>query len=130
MRTMKVLAGGLAVLALTATTFAQPAATAKTTKPASTSTAAKAAPAASARGTLTAVDTAANSITLKSGKHEWTFTLASGAVIHEGSKNITIADLASHKGHEAKVRYSEAGGARTAQSVMVAAAKANKPVTS
>jgi hypothetical protein len=28
------------------------------------------------------------------------------------------------------VRYSEAGGARTAQSVMVAAAKPNKPVTS
>jgi hypothetical protein len=127
---MKVLAGGLAVLALTATTFAQTAAASKTTKPANASIATKAAPAASARGTLTAVDTAANSITLKNGKHEWTFTLASSAVIHEGSKNITIADLASHKGQSAKVRYSESGGAKTAQSVMVAASKGSKPVTS
>jgi hypothetical protein len=126
MRTMRILAGGLAVLALTATTFAQTAA--KSTKPAS-STMTKPAPAASARGTLTAVDTAANSITLKSGKHEWTFTLASSAVIHEGSKNITLADLASHKGHEAKVRYSESGGTKTAQSVMVATTKASKPAT-
>lgn len=132
MRMFHVLAGGVAALALTATAFAQSGAAsataAKTTKPASTMT--KPAPAASARGTLTAVDTAANSITLKSGKHEQTFTLASNAVIHEGSKNITIADLASHKGHEAKVRYSESGGAKTAQSVMVAAAsKTAKPAT-
>ena len=51
-------------------------------------------------------------------------------MIHEGSKNITLTDLASHKGHEAKVRYSEAGGTKTAQSVMVAAAKTSKPATS
>jgi hypothetical protein len=129
MRTMKILAGGLAVLALSTGAFAQSgAASAPSTsaRPAVT----KPAPAASARGTLTAVDTAANSITLKSGKHEWTFALASNAVIHEGTKNITIADLASHKGHEAKVRYSETGGTKTAQSVMVAAAKtASKPAT-
>jgi hypothetical protein len=126
MRTMNILAGGLAVLALTGTTFAQ-------TSPASTkptTAVTKPAPAASVRGTLTAVDTGANSITLKSGKHEWTFTLATSAVIHEGSKNITLADLASHKGHEAKVRYSEAGGTKTAQSVMVAAAKTSKHATS
>jgi hypothetical protein len=123
---MKMLACGLAVLALTATTFAQTGA-AKNAKPATTMT--RATPAASARGTLTAVDTAANSITLKNGKHEWTFTLASSAVIHEGSKNITLADLATHKGHEAKVRYSESGGTKTAQSVMVGSARASKPAT-
>jgi hypothetical protein len=128
---MKVLAGGLAALALTATAFAESGvaqnAAAKSSKPASTMS--KPAAAASARGTLTAVDTAANSITLKSGKHEWTFALASNAVIHEGSKSITLADLASHKGHEAKVRYAEAGGTKTAQSVMVAATKTSKPAT-
>jgi hypothetical protein len=126
MRTMNILAGALAVLALTGTAYAQ--SSPASAKPATA--VAKPAPAASARGTLTAVDTAANSITLKNGKHEWTFTLASSAVIHEGSKNITLADLASHKGHEAKVRYSEAGGTKMAQSVMVAAAKTSKHTTS
>jgi hypothetical protein len=128
MRTMKILAGGLAVLALTTTAFAQTGA-----KPAKATTAATrpaAAAAASARGTLSAVDTAANTITLTSGKKTQTFTLASAAMIHEGSKSISITELASHKGHEAKVRYTEAGGAKTAQSVMVAAAsKASKPAT-
>jgi hypothetical protein len=123
MRMMKVLTGGLAVLALTTSAFAQSA----TPKPAkATSTASKPAAAASARGTLTAVDTTANTITLKSGKKELTFSLDHAAVIHEGSKSITITDLASHKGHEAKVRYSESGGTKMAQSVMVAATK-SKP---
>jgi len=127
MRTMKILAGGLAVLALTTTAFAQGSgsrgkAASATTKPA--------AAAASARGTLSAVDTAAKTITLTSGKKAQTFTLASAAMIHEGSTSISITELASHKGHEAKVRYTEAGGTKTAQSVMVAAAaKTSKPAT-
>lgn len=128
MKTMKILTGGLVALALTATAFAQAAGT--KAKPASTA-AAKPAAVTAAHGTLTAVDPASNSITLKNGKTEWTFTLASGAAIHEGSKSITITDLANHKGHEAKVRYSESGSTKTAQSVTVAApakpAKAAKP---
>src|SRR5262245_29611903 len=99
MRTMKVFAGGLAVLALTATTFAQGAGSSGSK---ATSPAAKSAATASARGTLTAVDTNANSITLKNGKHEWTFALANNAVIHEGSKHITAADLQHDTGREAK----------------------------
>lgn len=126
MRTRNLLASGLAVLALTTTAIAQ-SATAPAAKAASTAHAKTTA--ASAQGTLTAVNPAANSITLKSGKHEMTFTLASGASIHEGSKSITISDLANHKGHEAKVRYSESGGTKTAQSVMVAAASKGKPAT-
>jgi hypothetical protein len=123
MRMMKMLTGGLMVLALTTSAFAAQSAASTPAK----ATATKAA-AASARGTLTAVDTSANTITLKSGKHEQTFSLASAAVIHEGSKNITITELANHKGQEAKVRYSASGGTKTAQSVMVAASK-SKPAT-
>lgn len=125
MHTLKILTGGLVALALTVTTFAQaPSSKAKTVSTA----AAKPAAVTAARGTLTAVDPAANSITLKSGQHEWTFTLASGAAIREGSKSITISDLANHKGHEAKVRYSESGSTKTAQSVTVAPpAKMAKP---
>ena len=131
MRSIRILTSGLAAFALTATAFAQGGAAtapATSTKPANTVT--KPAPTASARGTLTAVDTAANSITLKNGKHEWTFTLASNAVIHEGSKPITAADLVNDKGREVKVRYSESGGTKSAQSVMVAAAKTGKPAAS
>jgi transcription elongation factor len=125
---MTILAGGLAVLALTTTAFAQSGS--KAAKATSAATKPAAAAAASARGTLSAVDTAANTITLTSGKKAQTFSLASAAMIHEGSKSITITELASHKGHEAKVRYTEAGGTKTAQSVMVAAAtKTSKPAT-
>ena len=58
MRMMKILAGGLAVLALTTTAFAQSATPAS--GEADDGGDANPPPAASARGTLTAVDTAAN----------------------------------------------------------------------
>ena len=97
MRTMKVLAGGLA-------RWRSPRglrAGRRNARPSRRALRRPNPPAATAaQGTLTAVDPAANSITLKSGKKEWTFTLASSAAIHEGSKSITIGDLASHKGHE------------------------------
>jgi hypothetical protein len=120
MRRLYALAGVAAMLALSGPVLAQ----GSGSKGKATTKAA----AASAHGTLTAVDTAANSITLKSGKHEWTFSLAQDAVIHEGSKTITIADLAGHKGHDAKVHYTESAGSKVATSVMVAgSSKPAKP---
>lgn len=70
-----------------------------------------------AMGTIEKFD--ANTLTLKTSSGEEQFTLASSARVRNGSKSIKADDLSSLTGHRAKVRYTEANGQRTAESVMV-----------
>jgi hypothetical protein len=71
----------------------------------------------SATGTIEKFD--ANTLTLKTSSGEEQFTLASSAHVRNGSKSIKADDLSGLTGQRAKVRYTEANGQRTAESVMV-----------
>ena len=75
----------------------------------------------SAAGKLAKFDPAAKMLTLSTAKGEESFTLGPNATIREGSKTIAASDLANLAGHQVKVRYSEAGGQKTVESVMVSA---------
>jgi hypothetical protein len=76
-------------------------------------------PAMSATGTLEHYDAASRMLTLKTKKGDETFVVSDATTVHRGSKAATAAQLASWNGQPVKVRYSEAGGLRTASSVMV-----------
>ena len=71
----------------------------------------------SAMGTIEKYD--ANMLTLKTSSGEEQFTLSSSARLRNGSKSISASDLSGLTGQRAKVRYTEANGQRTAESVMV-----------
>ena len=85
--------------------------------------ASKAAKAAATSGKITRFDAATNTLTITTTKGDETFTLASNSTLRQGSKTIAPSDLTSLMGQNAKVRYSEAGGRKTAESVMVSGAK-------
>jgi len=90
--------------------------TSKAAKPAKTAAAPKA---ASATGKIVGFDDASKTLTISTGKGEEKFVLGSSVQLHEGSKTITSANLASLTGQQAKVRYTVSGSDKTAESVMV-----------
>lgn len=71
----------------------------------------------SAMGTIEKYD--ANTLTLKTASGEEQFTLASSARVRNGSHTIKAEELSGLTGQRAKVRYTEANGQRTAESIMV-----------
>ncbi len=71
----------------------------------------------SAMGTIEKYD--ANTLTLKTASGEEQFTLAGSARVRNGSHAIKADELSGLTGQRAKVRYTEANGQRTAESVMV-----------
>ena len=131
MSVVKTCALAAAAVLVAASTYAAPAQATKTTK----STAAKAtvAPkpkAHSVVGTLDKYDSAANTIVVNTGKGTETLSLSSSSAVRMGAKTMSAADLSGHTGDKVKVRYSEANGQRTVQSVQVEGKPAAKVATS
>jgi hypothetical protein len=99
-----------------------------TTKPAaektSTTKAAKAPKATviSTSGTVSKFDAASNMLTVTTAKGDVSFAVDSSASIMANGKKVMASDLPSHVGHKVTVRYTEAGGQKTAQSVRVTTA--------
>ena len=130
MRRLRFLAA-VTVLALAAPALAQQ------TKPADPKAAApaKSAPAkpgpAWASGKIERVDAQANTIVIKQGTHEMTFTLASDAKLMQGKKTLQASDLGADVGKNVKIQYTMNGTTRTASRVEVAeaAAKGKAPAS-
>lgn len=108
-------------LAIAATALAAQATKAPATK--ASAAASKPAMAHSASGKIAKFDAATNTLTISTGKGEESFKLASSTTIHQGSKTVMANDLANLTGQNAKIRYSETSGQKTATSVMVSAAR-------
>lgn len=75
-------------------------------------------------GKIERVDAQANTIVIKQGTHEMTFTLASDAKLIQGKKTLQASDLGSHVGKNVKIQYTMSGSTRTASRVEVAEAAA------
>ncbi len=78
-------------------------------------------------GEVTAVDSTAGTLTLKSRKGEVSLDTTAKTMIHQGRKKITLADIKA--GDKVSARYSEVKGKNVAKSVYmrpVAAKKAKK----
>lgn len=74
---------------------------------------------ASVIGTIDRFDEAARRLELQTKDGHITFVLATDAIVRLGPKKLTAAELASHKGRRAKVRYTQAQGTRTAHWVVI-----------
>lgn len=85
-------------------------------------TAPKAARPHSLVGTLQKFDETGKMLTVQTGKGSETLALESNALIHQGSKSLTAADLASHTGAKVKIRYSEVNGQKMAEDVRLVSA--------
>lgn len=72
-------------------------------------------------GTLEKYDAATRTLTISTSKGEERFSLAPSVAIHQGTKTLTASDLAARAGHNVKVRYTEKGGQRIAQSITIVA---------
>jgi hypothetical protein len=72
-------------------------------------------------GTIVKYDVASHSLSLSTATGEQRFVLAETTPVRLGSRVLKPQDLAAHKGARAKVRYTEEGGKRTVESVMVSA---------
>ena len=127
MSVFKTSALAVAAVLMAGSTYAAPAqATKTTTKAAAAKTTAAPKPKAhSVVGTLDKYDSGANSIVVNTGKGTETLSLSSTSAVRMGAKTMAAADLSSHTGDRVKVRYSEANGQRTVQSVQIE----GKPVT-
>ena len=130
MSVFKTSALAVAAVLLAAGAYAAPAqATKATTKTAAAKTTAAPKPKAhSVIGTLDKYDSGANSIVVNTGKGTETLSLSSTSAVRMGAKTMTAADLSSHTGDRVKVRYSEANGQRTVQSVQIEGKPAAKQV--
>ncbi len=71
-------------------------------------------------GIIDAFEEAARRLVLQSKGERVTFVLAADAVIRLGSRTLTAAELVAHRGRRAKVRYTQAGGRRTAHWIVIA----------
>lgn len=71
-------------------------------------------------GTLEQIDAAAMQIVVATASGRLTFRVQNGATIRQGSKKLTPAALASHKGERVKVRYRESAGVRRAEWIVLA----------
>jgi hypothetical protein len=92
----------LGMLVIAATTFAAPA-------PAP----------AWATGKISSFDATAKTIVVKQGTHDMTFVLAPTAQLLQGKKTLQAADLSGDVGRSVKIRYTMAGGKRTADRIEV-----------
>jgi hypothetical protein len=121
MSVFKTCALAAAVVLVAGSSYAAPAqATKATTKQAAAKTAAAPKPKAhSVVGTLDKYDSGANSIVVNTGKGTETLSLSSTSAVRMGAKTMTATDLSSHTGDRVKVRYAEANGQRTVQSVQI-----------
>jgi hypothetical protein len=111
-----------AVLTLSAPAFAAQAAPAP--KPAAKTMEAKPAKAAkvttiTATGTVGKFDAASHTLTVTTPKGDVAFMVDSTASITANGKKVVASDLPSHVGHKVTVRYTDANGQKTAQSVKV-----------
>ena len=88
----------------------------------------------SVSGTLEKFDATGKMLTVHTSKGSETLALSSDAKIHEGARNLTLADLSSHTGSRVRVSYTEHDGQKTAQEVRLSrkapdstSAKTKKP---
>jgi hypothetical protein len=77
-----------------------------------------------ATGTVSKWDAASNMLTVTTAKGDVTFNVGSSAIITANGKKVASSDLSNQMGHKVTVRYSEANGQKTAESVRVSAAAA------
>jgi hypothetical protein len=71
-------------------------------------------------GIIEAFEEAARQLVLRTKGERVTFVLAADAIIRLGSRTLTAAELAAHRGRRAKVRYTQAGTRRTAHWIVIA----------
>ena len=129
MSVFKTCALAAAAVLVAASTYAAPAQATKTTKATTAKTTAAPKPKAhSVVGTLDKYDSGANSIVVNTGKGTETLSLSSSSAVRMGAKTMSASDLSSHTGDKVKVRYSEANGQRTVESVQVEGKPASKQV--
>jgi len=81
-------------------------------------------------GTLDKYDAGANTIIVNTGKGTETLSLSSTSTVHMGAKTMSTSDLSSHAGDRVKVRYAEASGQRTVESVQIEGKPAPKQASS
>lgn len=77
-----------------------------------------------ASGKIVQFDPASQKLTLSTSKGEEEFTVTPAAHLKEASKSIKADELTKLAGHEATVRYKEAGGEKNVESVRVAPSNA------
>jgi hypothetical protein len=77
-----------------------------------------------ASGKIVQFDPASQKLTLSTSKGEEQFTVSPAAHLKEASKTIKADELTKLAGHQATVRYKEAGGEKNVESVHVAASNA------
>jgi len=99
-----------AVLAVVLTTTAQPAVVRLGSQASSE---------ASSIGTLVGYDTKTRVLTIRVGKEPESFVLAQKASVRLGSRVLREEEIGSHAGLKVKVRFTESGGRRVANSVML-----------
>jgi hypothetical protein len=73
-------------------------------------------------GTIVKYETTSHTLSLSTAAGSQRFVLTDATPIRLGSRVLKAQDLAAHKGAKAKVRYTQEGGKRTVESVMVSAA--------
>jgi hypothetical protein len=71
-------------------------------------------------GIIDAFEEAARRLVLQTKGERVTFVLATDAVIRLGSRTLTAAELAAHRGRRAKVRFTQSGTRRTAHWIVIA----------
>jgi hypothetical protein len=129
MSLLKSCALAAAALLVTASAYSAPAqsTTKRTaTKSAAAKTATPKAKSHSIVGTLDKYDAGANTIVVNTGKGTETLSLSSTSSVRMGAKTMSASDLSAHSGNRVKVRYSDANGQRTVESVQIEGAPAAK----
>lgn len=113
------------VLTLTLAFALAPAATSIAAQTAASKPATAATPGAgrgeAAVGKLQKYDAPTRTLTISTSKGDERFTLAPSVAIRQGTKKLGESDLAGHAGHNVKVRYTDKGGQRVAQSITIVA---------
>jgi hypothetical protein len=71
-------------------------------------------------GIIDAFEQAAQRLVLQTRTERVTFVLASDVVIRLGSRTLSAAELAAHRGRRAKVRFTQVGARRTAHWIVIA----------
>jgi len=111
-------------LAVMLTVGAAPAVFAQTAKPAKAAKASSSMASHTVSGTLEKFDTSGQMLTVRTSKGSETLALGTDAKIHQGSHNLTAADLASQTGSHVSVQYTEQGGQKTAKEVRLSGKQA------
>jgi hypothetical protein len=77
-----------------------------------------------ASGKIVQFDATGQALTLSTAKGEQHFTVGPDARLRDASHTITVADLGKLAGHKATVRYKEAAGERSVESIRVSGSTA------